>query len=64
MNIPDNHDIFMAHEQEMERRLARLPVCDCCGEPIQDEFFYEIDCEKICPSCLELNYRRIVEVEY
>ena len=64
MNVPDNYDMFLAHEWEMERRLARLPVCDCCGEPIQDEFFYEFDFKKICPSCLELNYRRIVEVEY
>lgn len=25
------------YEEEQEQRLARLPVCDCCGEPIQQE---------------------------
>lgn len=60
-NIPDNHDIFMAHEQEKERQLARRPVCSYCDNPIQDDFFYEIDCEIVCAECLEMHFRRTVE---
>lgn len=29
------------HEQEQDRWLASRPVCDLCGEPIQDEVYYE-----------------------
>ena len=61
---PDNYDIYMAHEREMEQRLARRPVCSYCEQPIQDDFFYEIDCEKVCPECLELHFRRMVEEAY
>lgn len=61
MNIPDNHDIWAAHEQEKEQRLAERPVCDICDNHIQDEFFYEIDCENVCEECLNLHFRREVE---
>ena len=63
MNIPDNYDMFLAHERDMEQRLAKRPVCHYCGQPIQDEFFYEIDCEKVCEECLNLHFRRMVEDE-
>jgi hypothetical protein len=64
MNIPDNHDVFMAHEQEKERWLAGRPVCSYCEQHIQEEFFYEIDCEKVCEDCLKLHFRRTVQEEY
>lgn len=62
-DCPDNYDMFLAHERQMEQRLAGRPVCDRCGKPIQDEFFYEIDCEKICPECLEMHFKRMVDDE-
>ena len=58
---PDNYDIFMAHEQEKEQRLARRPVCSYCDQPIQDNFFSEIDGENVCPGCLELHFCRTAE---
>lgn len=63
MNIPDNYSVWLAHEQEMERRLARRPKCSICENHIQEEHFYEIDCEMVCEECLNLNFRRMVEVE-
>lgn len=55
MNIPDNYDYFEAWENEREMRLARRPVCNCCGEHVQTEeaFYYngqwfctDKECEK------------------
>lgn len=49
-------------EMEQSRKLAKLPRCADCGEPIQSEYYYEINDECICPDCLESNYRK--ETEY
>jgi formylmethanofuran dehydrogenase subunit E len=46
------------HEAEQERRLAKLPVCDDCGEPIQD-YYFEIHDDVLCPDCMEA-YRKDV----
>lgn len=54
----DNLDFYSMHEAEQEKKLAKLPVCSCCGEPIQDDFCYEIDNELICEDCLKENFRR------
>ena len=59
--IPDNYSRFEWQEAERERWLAKLPVCSECGEPIQDEFCYEINGEYICDSCME-EHRRSVEM--
>lgn len=61
MNVPDNFDMWEAHEAEQERRLAERPVCADCGEPIQDDHFYLINGEAICPRCLEDGYRKETE---
>ena len=34
-----------------EALLERLPKCDSCGEPIQDEFLWEIGGEVYCEEC-------------
>ena len=57
----DNYEIWKAHEDEMERRLAELPLCVDCGNHVQDEHYYWINDEVICPRCLEDGYRRYVE---
>lgn len=44
--------------QEVENR---LPICDICGEPIQDEYLYDLDGEIVCVDCLINNYRKPVE---
>lgn len=50
---------FDRREAEHERYLAKLPKCSCCGEPIQEDYYYEFeDGKKICPECLNENYRR------
>lgn len=46
---------------EQETREAKLPICDCCGEPIQDDYYYECEpWQKYCEECAEewLYYHR------
>ena len=61
MYIPDNYDLFEAHEAEQERWLDMLPRCCECDEPIQDDYLYEINGEYICERCLKDNYRKSVD---
>lgn len=60
-NIPDNYDMFVQHDAEQQRKLERLPICADCGEHVQDDHFYLINDEVICPDCLDSNYRKAVE---
>ena len=57
----DNYDIWRAHDDKLEKQLAERPVCADCGNHVQDEHFYLINDEVICPRCLEDGYRRYVE---
>ena len=52
---------YERHSAEQERELEQLPICDCCGEPIQDLFCYEINDEIICEECLNEHYRKSIE---
>lgn len=62
MKVKDNYEAWEIHEANRERALAKLPVCDNCERPIQDEHYYYINGENICEACLRRNYRREVEV--
>lgn len=61
MNIPDNYDLWEAHDREQAKQLERLPVCEICGKPIQDEHLYLINDEFVCPECLERDFRKDVD---
>lgn len=49
---------FVNHDREQAKRLERLPVCEVCGNPIQDEHLYLINDEFVCPACLERDFRK------
>lgn len=53
---------FDRWDADRERRLAELPECDYCGDPIQDDFYYEINGDIICRGCLDRNFRKEVAV--
>ena len=55
---------FERHDAEQERELDRLPVCEYCEEPIQDEFAYYIEGSWYCTRCMNENFRREVVPEY
>ena len=44
---------FDRHDAEQQKQLDKLPKCDFCGEPIQDEHFYIICGDFVCLECLE-----------
>lgn len=64
MPIPDNLDMFERHDAEQERNLAKLPVCNCCDEPITDEHAYCIEGTWYCEQCMHDYFRKEVEEEW
>jgi len=52
MTIPDNYDLFEAHDREMERRERMLPKCEWCGSPIYQESAFRINGCWYCDDCL------------
>ncbi len=48
------------HMAEQQAELDKLPKCDYCGEPITDEYYYEVD-GIVCEECLNSNFRKAVE---
>ena len=49
---------FEAYDRQQEEQLERLPVCEICGEPIQDEHLYLINDEFVCEKCLIRDFRK------
>ncbi len=43
---------FLAHDREQQEWEERLPRCVHCKGPIQDDFYYIIEDEKVCYDCL------------
>lgn len=52
---------FERYSAEQEEELENLPICSECGEPIQDEYCFEVNNEYICERCMKNNYRKAVE---
>lgn len=61
MRIPDYNELLDRHEAEQQRQLDKLPKCDYCGEPIADDFLYDINGDVICEECLKDNFRKPVD---
>ena len=58
---PDYNDLHSAYEYEQERKLAKYPKCDYCGEPITDDYCYDIAGDIICENCLNEHHRKPIE---
>lgn len=58
-NIPDPIDFFEQHDAEQQKWLNTLPVCDQCGEPIQDEHLFDIDGTLYHIECAEDEFKRL-----
>jgi formylmethanofuran dehydrogenase subunit E len=56
--IHDVYDLWKDLDNEQARLLARLPQCECCGEPIQDEHIWEIDGKYYCEDCAKDEFRK------
>lgn len=46
---------------EQEREMEKLPRCEYCDEPIDGDFYYEINDEVICQNCLNSHFRKDVD---
>lgn len=49
----DNYDAFDSYDREQNKWLESLPICDDCGEHIQDEKAYKIFGHIICKHCID-----------
>ena len=58
---PDYNDLYSAYEDKQERMLAKFPKCAYCGEPITDEYCFNIAGDIICESCLNEHFRKPIE---
>lgn len=49
---------FDRHEAEKQALLDKLPTCNFCGEPIQDEYLWEIGEDTYCDDCMREHFRK------
>lgn len=59
--LPDNLDLYDQHEARQQQALEQLPRCSECDNPIQDDYYYEINDEVICTECLNRDFRKSVD---
>ena len=51
--IPDYAEQYAEYEARLEREAEKLPKCDCCGERIVEEKFYNFEGTYICMTCID-----------
>ena len=59
--LPDYNDMFDMYDRERQAELDKLPNCDYCNQPIQDEHLYDFDGDLVCEECLKDYFRKNVE---
>ena len=59
--VPDNLDAFNRHQATQEAQLARMPVCEHCREPIQDDDLFDIGDVLYHEDCARDLFRRSTE---
>ena len=47
---------FEMHDAEKSEKLDRLPECDNCNRPIQQDTFFLYRGDKICRECMETEF--------
>lgn len=53
-----DHEMY---QEEQEKHLRIRPLCDCCENHVQDDYYYEINDEVICQSCMDRYYKKSVD---
>ena len=49
----DNYDLWYEEDRRRERWRESRPVCDACGQHIQDEYMYKTLRGNFCEECAE-----------
>lgn len=52
---------YESYSNEMEEEIEKCPVCDICNEHIQDDYYFEINGDIICESCMVDYFRKNTE---
>lgn len=52
---------FDRYDMAMARREARLPVCEKCGERINDDEFFDVHGDIYCEECMKEEFGRSTE---
>jgi formylmethanofuran dehydrogenase subunit E len=52
---------FERHDAEQQEKLDKLPKCADCGQPIQDDYLYDLNGDLFCKKCMTANFRRPVD---
>ena len=60
MNVPDNYELWEAHEARLGKALSERLVCDYCGCHIPEDYYFEINGDIICEECLELHFKKYI----
>ena len=53
----DNYSQWEEREADQERRIAKLPICVHCEQPIQDDRAWRVNDELYCESCAEEEFK-------
>lgn len=59
--MEDNYSQWEAKTAMEESWLNSRPVCEYCGHPIQDEYYYSINDEAVCQDCLDAHFRKDID---
>lgn len=54
----DVYDLWEAQDIKKERWLARLPKCEWCDKPIQDEYLFVINDSYFHEDCVKEQFRQ------
>jgi formylmethanofuran dehydrogenase subunit E len=52
---------YSRYDAERQKEEESLPKCDICGEPIQDDYLYDLDGNLVCEECLIDNFKKPVD---
>ena len=54
--LEDNYSMWKRHDDQLQAELDRLPRCEHCGEPIQDETAVQFNDSLFCFGCIKEYY--------
>lgn len=57
----DNYDMWEFNERKKEAWLERRPVCEHCGQPIQEDWLFDINGELYHPACAAEAFEKSTE---
>lgn len=51
--MKDNFDFYEQEEKRLAALLMKCPICEWCGEPIQEDYAFRIHGDLVCQHCIE-----------